>query len=185
MPQLSNCILFLMDLFTFYPEHRVLVCKSCAYAVSPAHLRSHIATKHPHDPCRAAGLDPAYSRPRKPAATLAGSLQEKYDILDPSLAKIPLPPPTHPPFRELKLYRGYQCSRCDYVLSKTKEARKCMEQHFNTHRLLPRKPGRPGKIADIPADDKGPMFFDVFCQPLRYTFPTFSTYKWCLTHLLL
>jgi hypothetical protein len=61
-----------MDLFTYYTQYRVLVCKPCGYAVPPAHLESHISKNHPHDACRAAGVDPVHSRARKSAALLAG-----------------------------------------------------------------------------------------------------------------
>jgi hypothetical protein len=153
-----------MDLFTYYPQYRVLVCKPCGYAVPPAHLESHINKNHPHDACRAAGVDPVHSRARKSAALLAGCLQEVYDPLDPSAAKIATPPATDPPIPTLKHYRGYQCSRCEHTLAKTKKAQACLQQHFNSHRLLPRKRGRPGRVADIPEEDKGPMYHEVFCQ---------------------
>jgi hypothetical protein len=113
-----------MDLFIFYPRFSVLICKPCGFAVPPSHLRSYIVTRHSNDACRAAGLDPAYSKPGKPATTLADLLQEqeKHNLLDPRHVKIPIPSPTEPPLPELKLYRGYQCSRCNFVVTRTKEA---------------------------------------------------------------
>ena len=40
-----------------------------------------------------------------------------------------------------------------------------MGTHFNQHRLLPRKKGgRQQKIADIPEEDKGPVFREIYCQ---------------------
>jgi hypothetical protein len=39
-----------------------------------------------------------------------------------------------------------------------------MEQHFNQHQVLPRKQGRPRKVQDIPEEDQGPMFTEVYCQ---------------------
>jgi hypothetical protein len=40
-----------MALFIFYPEYHVIVCKSCAYAVAPPYLATHIATKQANDIC--------------------------------------------------------------------------------------------------------------------------------------
>jgi hypothetical protein len=151
-----------MDLFTFYPQYQVLACKPCGYAVAPSCLASHIRTKHPDDACRDAGL--AYARPKKPAARLAMRLQAEYDILDPTMCSISVPSPTEPPLPDLKLHRGYKCSRCDYVLPKTKTALESMAQHFNQHWRLPRKPDRQPKIVDIPEQDKGPMFTEACCQ---------------------
>jgi len=152
-----------IDLFNFYPRFGVLICKPCGFAVAPSHLGSHIAKRHGNDACRASGLDPTYHKPGKPAAKLAAVLQEQYDLLDPRHAQIPIPPPTEPPLPELKLYRGYRCSRCDLVVTKTDEGRIRLQKHFNKHRLLPRKRGRPGKVASMP-EDEGPMFHEVFCQ---------------------
>lgn len=88
----------------------------------------------------------------------------KFDILNPRTCKIPLPSPTDPALPDLKLYRGYKCSRCPYILSKTKTGHGTMEQHFNQHRVLPRKQGGPRKVPDIPEEDQGPMFTEVYCQ---------------------
>ncbi|KAK7177913.1 hypothetical protein PSPO01_16037 [Paraphaeosphaeria sporulosa] len=153
-----------MDLFVFYPQYQVLVCKPCACAVPPLHLASHIKKQHAREACRDAGLDFSVSRSQRPATALARRLEEKYDILNPRTCKIPLPSPTEPPLPDLKLYRGYKCSRCTYILSKTKTAQETMEQHFNKHRLLPRKKGRPRRISEILEEDKGPMFTEVYCQ---------------------
>ncbi|KAF2008314.1 hypothetical protein BU24DRAFT_360180, partial [Aaosphaeria arxii CBS 175.79] len=153
-----------MDIFAFYPQYQVLVCKRCAYAVAPKHLASHIKTKHPHEACHDAGLHPAHHRVGRLALMLAKRLQTRHDLLDPAVSKIPVPLPTERPLSDLKLYRGIQCSRCEYLLTKTKHTIVLMGKHFNQHRLLPRKPGRQSKIADIPEADKGPMFTDVYCQ---------------------
>ncbi|KAK7177297.1 hypothetical protein PSPO01_16657 [Paraphaeosphaeria sporulosa] len=149
-----------MDLFVYYPEYHVLVSKSCAYAVAPAHLPAHIVTRHANDICSRDNLD----RATKLAATLATRFREEYHLLDPTTSVIPRPPPTKPPFPDLKLYRGYQCTRCDFIRSRTNSALKQIKKHFNEHRLLPRKGGRPKRIADIPEQDKGPVFREVYCQ---------------------
>ncbi|KAK7177715.1 hypothetical protein PSPO01_16237 [Paraphaeosphaeria sporulosa] len=122
-----------MDLFTYYARYQVLVCKPCACAVVPLHLASQIKKEHAHEVCHDAGLDFANYRARQPAVAIARRLQEKYNLLDPKTHRIPVRPKTLP---DLKLYRGYRCSRCEFVLSKTKSAEKSMEWNFNQHRLL-------------------------------------------------
>jgi hypothetical protein len=149
-----------MDLFIFYPEYRILVCKSCAYAVAPPHLAAHITTKHAHYICSKDGLH----RATKTAATIASRLKDEYNLLDPTTDIIPRPLPTKPPFPSLKLYRGYQCTRCDFIRTKTKTALREMNTHFNVHRLVPRKRGQPLKLADTPEEDRRPMFKDIYCQ---------------------
>jgi hypothetical protein len=147
-----------MDLFIFYPKYHVLVCKSCAYAVAPPHLAAHIANKHANNIC---GRD-SLRRPTKIAEALATRLTEEYDLLDPS--SIPRPLPTNPPFPNLKLYRGYQCTCCDFTRTRTKTALREMNTHSNAHRLVARKRGQPAKLADIPEEDKRPMFREIYCQ---------------------
>jgi hypothetical protein len=39
-----------------------------------------------------------------------------------------------------------------------------MGMHFNQLRLLPQKGGRQLRIADIPEEDKGPVFQEIYCQ---------------------
>jgi hypothetical protein len=153
-----------MDLFVVYPQYQVLVCKPCGFAVAPRHLAGHIKNRHARDACRDAGLDSVRARSRIPAVTLARRLLQKYDLLDPQTHKIPLPSPTEPPLPDLKLHCGYQCTRCEYVLLKSKSGFRLMDRHFNQHRQLLRKPGRPKKIANIPEEDKGPIFKEVYCQ---------------------
>jgi hypothetical protein len=154
-----------MDLFTFYPPSSVLICKPCGYAVPPTTFSTHIKVHHLHDARHAATNLFDAPQSRNPATLLANYLCERYQLLDPATAKVPTPPLTNPPIPELKLHRGYQCTRCSFVLrSQGKEAKNSMGTHFNVHRLLPRKPGRQAKIAGIPAIDSEPMFAEVFCQ---------------------
>ena len=126
-----------IDLFVFYPQYQVLVCKPCACAIPPLHLAKHIKKQHAREACHDAGLEFSNSRSQKQATALARRLQEKFDILNPRTCKIPLPSPTDLALPDLKLYRGYQCSRCLYILSKTKTGHETMEQHFNQHQVLP------------------------------------------------
>jgi hypothetical protein len=153
-----------MDLFTFYPPSSVLICKPCGYAVPPTTLSRHIRVYHLDNARHAATNSLASSEPRNAANLLAKHLRERYQLLDPATTKIPTLSATNPPIPELTLYRGYQCTRCSYVLrSQGTEAKISMGKHFNVHRLVPRKRGRQAKIAGIPATDSEPMFSEVFC----------------------
>lgn len=154
-----------MDLFVFYAPSSVLLCKPCGYAVPPTALATHISNHHLIDACNAATSSLASSKSRKPAKLLADYLCERFQLLDPATAKIPTPPSTDPPISDLQLHRGYQCTRCKFIRLRTKTALKQMGTHFNQHRLLPRKKGgRQERIADIPEEDKGPAFQEIYCQ---------------------
>jgi hypothetical protein len=154
-----------MDLFVFYPPSNVLICKPCGYTVGPISLSTHIRVHHLHDARDAATNFFAAPELKTPAKLLAKYFCERYQPANPSTTELPTPPATNPPIPELRLYRGYQCTRCSFVLrSKGKEAKASMGKHFNIHRLVPRKPGRQAKIAGISATDSEPMFTKVYCQ---------------------
>jgi hypothetical protein len=154
-----------MDLLTFYPPSSVLICKPCGYAVPPTTLSTHIKVHHLYDARYAATNFFDAPQSRNPATLLANYLCDRYQLLDPATAKIPTPPATNPPIPKLKLHRSYQCTCCSFVLrSQGTEARISMGKHFNVHRLVPRKPGRPAKIAGVPATDSEPIFTKVHCQ---------------------
>ncbi|KAF2741810.1 hypothetical protein M011DRAFT_491054 [Sporormia fimetaria CBS 119925] len=153
-----------MDLFTFYPPSSVLICKPCGYAIPPTNLSGHIRVRHPDDARHAATNFSPSSRPQDAANLLANYLCEQHPLLNPATSKIPVPAATNPPIPELRLHRGYQCTRCNFVLrSQGKEAKTSMGKHFNVHRLVPREPGRQAKIAGTLMDSE-PMFSEVFCQ---------------------
>jgi len=156
------------DQFKFEPRYGILICKSCAFAVAPLHLRAHIAKGHAVAACYAISLDSARATSKakeKAAALLADSLNADYRLPDPTSVTIPIPLPTDPPLPELTLHQGYQCAQCDLVVTKTVENQLRLQKHFNKHhRSVPRKRGRQSKIADIPAMEKLPMTQDVFCQ---------------------
>jgi hypothetical protein len=38
-----------------------------------------------------------------------------------------------------------------------------MRTHFNKHRIVPRKQGKPGKVVTVP-EDEGPIYSEVACQ---------------------
>jgi hypothetical protein len=160
LPSFLLSLWLAIDLFIFYPKHYVLVCKSCAYAVTPLHLAAHIANKHANDICSRDSI----RRPTKIAAALATRLTEEYDLLDPTTSSIPRPLPTKPPFPNLKLYRSYQCTCCDFTRTRTKTALREMSTHLNAHRLVAQKRGQPVKLADMPEEDKRPIFREIYCQ---------------------
>jgi hypothetical protein len=83
---------------------------------------------------------------------LAALLQEKYSLLDPRHAQIPTPLPTEPPVPELKLYRGFRCSRCPKIMTKSTYTH-ARQTHFNKHRTIARKKGTPGKVVSVPEDE--------------------------------
>jgi hypothetical protein len=154
-----------IDLFTFYHPSSVLICKPCGYAVLPTALSTYIKVHYLYDARHAATNLFDSPQSRNPATLLANYLCERYQLLNPAIVKVPTPPATNLPIPELKLYRGYQCTRCNFVLrSQGKKAKTSIGTHLNEHRLMPRKLGRQAKIAGIPAIDSEPMFAEVFCQ---------------------
>jgi len=155
-----------MDLFTFYPPSSVLICKSCGYAVPPTTLSNHIKVHHLDDARYAATNLFDNPQSRNPATLLANYLCDRYQLLDPATAKVPTPPATNLPITELKLHRGYQCTRCSFVLRlQGKKAETSIETHFNEHRYVPRKPGQPAKTADI-CCQPGTSVHTVHCELL-------------------
>jgi hypothetical protein len=151
------CALTIMDLFTFHAKHQIIVCKPCACAIARPYLSSHTRNLHAHEPCRDAGLEFAKFPINKAASIVAECLKERHSRFDPRTQRIPRPLPTDPPLPDLKLYRGYQCSRCDFAVSRSKSSQRSLERHFNQqHRILPGKKGRPGRSITIQKEDKGP-----------------------------
>jgi hypothetical protein len=82
-------------------------------------------------------------------------------LLNLATTKIPMPPLTDPTIPELRLYRGYQCTRCEFIRLQTKSALEQTGTHFNQHQLLPRNGGRQLRRADIPEEDEGPVFREI------------------------
>jgi hypothetical protein len=151
-------------LFVFYPPSGVLLCKPCGYAVPPTTLATHIRVHHLDDARNATINYQALSRSRKPAKLLASYLRERYHLLDSATTTIPIPLATDPPILELRFHRVYQCTRCEFIRLHKKSALQQISTHFNHHRLLPWKGGRPIGIADIPEEDEGPIFQEIHCK---------------------
>jgi hypothetical protein len=153
-----------METFNFYRCYNVIICKSCRSAIPPSSRQSHIKSRHNDIACYVTGLNPnVYKKRTKSAEILAALLQEKYSLLDLRYAQIPTRLPTEPPIPELKLYCGFRCSRCLKIMTKSTYAHARMQTHFNKHRIIPRKHGRPEKVVSVP-EDKGPIYSEVSCQ---------------------
>lgn len=163
-----------MDFFDYREDHGILICKPCAFAVSPSNLRGHIATKHLKEARQACMLNPLLANATRPADALAAYLNQRFKILDPRNVIVSKLSPTAAPVPGLKLYRGFQCSRCDFVRTETKYAEEIMQKHFNVHRTIPRRPGAQKKVSSASAEDDGPMFRQVYCQRFFATGPQSS-----------
>jgi hypothetical protein len=112
-----------METFIFYRCYSVVICKPYRSAIPPSSLQSHIKSRHSDIACYITGLDPnVYTKRTKPAEILAALLQEKYNLLDPRHAQTLTPLPTEPPIPELQLYRGFRCSRCPKIMTKSEYA---------------------------------------------------------------
>jgi hypothetical protein len=135
-----------------------------AYCFCYPHDVGHIRVHHLDDARNATINYQASSRSRKPAELIASYRRARYHLLDPATTTIPTPLATDPPIPELRLHRFYQCTRCECILLHKKSALQQISKHFNRHRLLPRKGGRPLGIADIPEEDEGPIFQEIHCQ---------------------
>jgi hypothetical protein len=105
VPQLA------IDLFIFYPEYYVLVCKSCAYAVASLHLAAHVATKHTNNICSKDSLH----RATKTAATLASCLEHEYSLLNPTTNIMLWTCPTQPTQLGDPLYRTHEGSSAPII----------------------------------------------------------------------
>lgn len=153
-----------MEIFVFYCYYGVPICKPCRSAIPPSSLQGHIKSRHNDIACYVTDLEPnVYQKRTKPAEMLTALLQEKYSLLDPRLAQIPAPLPTEPPVPELRLHRGLRCSRCPKIMTKSEHAHARMQTHFNKHRIIKRKQGRPGKVVSVP-EDEGPIYSEISCQ---------------------
>jgi len=91
-----------MDLFDFIHPYGVLVCKPCASGVAPAHLHTHLLTKHREH----AQVGEPSGRPGSAVEKLVSSLLERYRVLDPRRVPIETPPPDSLPLSGLELYYG-------------------------------------------------------------------------------
>jgi Orsellinic acid/F9775 biosynthesis cluster protein D len=90
-----------MDPFHYYAEYRVLVCKSCQYAVQPSRLITHLRS-HQHKLTQQQSED------------IANQYGDK-QLADPCLERI-APTTIVPPIDYLPIYRdGLACNHCQFV----------------------------------------------------------------------
>ena len=90
-----------MNLFHYYLEYRVLVCKSCQYAIRPNHLVAHLRSDQ-------------HKLSQQQSEEIANQYKD-YDLADPSM-EIIAPQITTTPINYLAIYRdGLQCNYCSYV----------------------------------------------------------------------
>lgn len=150
-----------MELFDYQEDYGVLICKPCGFAVPPSNLRGHITKRHLEDARHACRLNPLLANATRPADALTAYLRKRFDLENTTIRR---PSPTVKPILGLKLYYGFQCSRCDFVRTATRYAEEIMQRHFNIHRAIPRRRGSQKKIPNAPAEDDGPMFQKVYCQ---------------------
>jgi Orsellinic acid/F9775 biosynthesis cluster protein D len=90
-----------MDLFHYYSEYRVLVCKSCQYSIQPGRLVSHLRAKQ-------------HKLTQQQAAEIANRYADK-QLADPCTERIaPIIPIK--PIEYLPIYRdGLACNHCHFV----------------------------------------------------------------------
>ena len=94
------------ETFEYLSTYQVFVCKLCKYAVRLDHLRAHISSHHAKLP----GL-----RTYKQISSLVASLRLQYEVLDPNLQPLKIPPPDSPALPHLELRSGLQCIECTYI----------------------------------------------------------------------
>ena len=90
-----------MDLFHYYLQYRILVCKSCQYAIQPNCIIAHLRSDQ-------------HKLPRQQSEEIANQYKN-YDLADPCIEHI-IPQTTILPIDYLPIYRdGLACSHCQYV----------------------------------------------------------------------
>lgn len=149
-----------MDLFEYNEEYGILIYKPCAYAISPSHLTGHLATKHDKVVRRQNGRTTCGKKPLKAAAAISDSLLKKFDIRHVTLST---PSPSSAPILHLKLVLGLQYTRCPRVVGRSKDMRKQLLTHFNTHRATPWPKGARQRVPHPSEDDEVPNFPEVSC----------------------
>jgi hypothetical protein len=100
-----------MDPFYYYPEYRVLVCKSCRYAIQPTRIVAHLRSKQ-H------GLTESESE-------VIATQYQGHDLADPH-TELVVPYTIVTPIEHLTIYRdSIACAHCDFVC----RAQWWMKQH--------------------------------------------------------
>jgi hypothetical protein len=123
-----------MDLFEYFPNFKVLVCRLCRYAIPPKAIKAHLERKHRGDHHDLQGKD-------GPALT-SRKLLSRPDIvlLDPAEETLAPPKPDSDALPFLEVHVGFQCKKCPKILCDTKSIVKHLRK---IHKISRRGPGRP------------------------------------------
>jgi Orsellinic acid/F9775 biosynthesis cluster protein D len=90
-----------MDPFHYYAEYRVLVCKSCQYAVQPAYIATHLRSKQ-------------HKLPRSQGEEIVGKYKN-VQLADPRREQV-IPTTVVMPIEHLPIYRdGLACKHCKFI----------------------------------------------------------------------
>lgn len=135
-----------MELFDYSAEYRILICRSCRYAVRPVHLAAHLKNAHRRD----AQLQ---SKPRR---ELLLTQLRQHDLVDPDGDAFRWPTPSDPPVASLGVHWGYACLACSYVTASPAT----MQAHAATTHPSGRGRGRPSAGAEPPSS----KWKEVDCQ---------------------
>ncbi|KAF7136741.1 hypothetical protein CNMCM5793_006210 [Aspergillus hiratsukae] len=142
-----------MDRFIYLPEHRVLICKLCTYAVPPTYLRTHLKGHRNQIP----GLNSAGA-----ISALEKELRE-LPLIDPSQETVKFPSPDTMALPGLPVQEGLQCKQCRYITC----SKAWMQQHLQSHRPARQARGRPRKTAERitgPQAEDQTLWGKVHCQ---------------------
>ena len=125
-----------MDLFEYLEEFQVLVCRSCAYAVPPTHVKTHLSKWHKQ---RCKELH-AVGGPGKIAQQLLR--REDKPLRDPLREPVDIPTPDRDAIPLLAIHSGLQCNHCPRVTTSPGK----MSRHIGADHTTPKRaPGRPTK----------------------------------------
>lgn len=118
-----------MELFHYYSEYRVIVCKSCQYAIQPGRITAHLRSDQ-HKLTRWQSEE-------------AAEQYKSYDLADPCI-EIVMPNSIVTPIDYLPLHKdGLQCNQCSYIC----RAVEVMKRHQrDTHNM---RIGRGRRLAAI------------------------------------
>jgi hypothetical protein len=141
-----------MDQFIHLPEFRIIVCKTCKYAVLPSHIDAHFATK-PHK------LD------KQERQRIVAEVAEINGLINNETlqSEFPFPPATSQPIAALgePETNGLRCIACQYICCAVRQMR---THQWEAHQWKSKqKGGRPRRRA---SDDNNlvPWRTDVHCQ---------------------
>lgn len=123
-----------MDRFLYLPEQKVLICRLCAYAVPPTHLRTHLKGHRNQIP----GLEGAG------AITALEQKLREFSLVDPSQGIVKFPSLDAIALPSLLVQEGLQCKKCGYIVC----SKAWMQQHIQSHQPAKRARGRPRKTAE-------------------------------------